>query len=99
MAESLADRAGDEPGRDSGGGIVAPEVLGSDLKVTLADGRVVAYANLDYAATAPCLAPVAAKINELLPWHASAPRGAGPASRRCTREYEQARETIADFFG
>jgi len=80
-------------------GAAGPEVLGGDLKVTLGDGRVVSYANLDYAATAPCLAPVAAAVNELLPWHASVHRGAGAASRRCTREYEQARETIADFFG
>ncbi|MFZ0047892.1 MAG: aminotransferase class V-fold PLP-dependent enzyme [Streptosporangiaceae bacterium] len=77
----------------------APEVLGSDLKVTLADGRVVSYANLDYAATAPCLAAVASAVNDLLPWYASVHRGAGAASRRCTREYEQARETIADFLG
>jgi selenocysteine lyase/cysteine desulfurase len=75
------------------------EVLGSDLKVTLADGRVAGYANLDYAATAPCLASVAAAVNDLLPWYASVHRGAGAASRRCTREYEQARETIADFLG
>jgi selenocysteine lyase/cysteine desulfurase len=73
------------------------EVLGADLKITLADGRIVGYANLDYAATAPCLASVAAAVTELLPWYASVHRGAGAASRRCTREYEQARETIADF--
>ena len=77
----------------------APEVLGSDLKVTLTDGRVAGYANLDYAATAPCLAAVAAAVNDLLPWYASVHRGAGALSRRCTREYEQARETIADFLG
>jgi selenocysteine lyase/cysteine desulfurase len=76
-----------------------PEVLGGDLKVTLGDGRVISYANLDYAATAPCMAQVAAAVNELLPWYASVHRGAGAASRRCTREYEQARETIADFLG
>ena len=62
----------------------APEVLGSDLKVTLADGRVVSYANLDYAATAPCLAAVASAVNDLLPWYASVHRGAGAASRRAT---------------
>jgi len=78
---------------------IAPAVLGSDVKVTLADGRVVSYANLDYAATAPCLASVADAVNELLPWYASVHRGAGALSRRCTREYEQARETIADFLG
>jgi selenocysteine lyase/cysteine desulfurase len=74
-----------------------PAVLGGDLLVPLADGRTVTYANLDYAATAPCLAVVAETVNELLPWYASVHRGAGAASRRCTREYEQARETIADF--
>jgi selenocysteine lyase/cysteine desulfurase len=72
-------------------------VLGGDLLVPLADGRTVTYANLDYAATAPCLAVVAETVSELLPWYASVHRGAGAASRRCTREYEQARETIADF--
>ncbi|HXW47685.1 MAG TPA: aminotransferase class V-fold PLP-dependent enzyme [Streptosporangiaceae bacterium] len=74
-----------------------PAVLGQDLLVPLADGRTVTYANLDYAATAPCLAVVADTVSELLPWYASVHRGAGAASRRCTREYEQARETIADF--
>jgi selenocysteine lyase/cysteine desulfurase len=74
-----------------------PAVLGGDLLVPLADGRTVTYANLDYAATAPCLAAVAETVSELLPWYASVHRGAGAASRRCTREYEQARETIADF--
>jgi selenocysteine lyase/cysteine desulfurase len=74
-----------------------PAVLGQDLLVPLADGRTVTYANLDYAATAPCLAVVAETVSELLPWYASVHRGAGAASRRCTREYEQARETIADF--
>jgi selenocysteine lyase/cysteine desulfurase len=74
-----------------------PSVLGGDLPVPLADGRTVTYANLDYAATAPCLAVVAEAVSELLPWYASVHRGAGAASRRCTREYEQARESIADF--
>jgi selenocysteine lyase/cysteine desulfurase len=76
-----------------------PAVLGGDLPVPLAGGRTVTYANLDYAATAPCLAVVAETVSELLPWYASVHRGAGAASRRCTREYEQARETIADFLG
>jgi selenocysteine lyase/cysteine desulfurase len=76
-----------------------PAVLGGDLLVPLSDGRTVSHANLDYAATAPCLAVVAETVAELLPWYASVHRGAGAASRRCTREYEQARETIADFLG
>jgi len=74
-------------------------VLGQKLLVTLADGRVVDYANLDYAATAPCLAAAAEAVNELLPWNASVHRGAGAASQRCTLAYEQARQTIGDFVG
>jgi selenocysteine lyase/cysteine desulfurase len=60
---------------------------------------VVDYANLDYAATAPCLAAVAEAVNRLLPWYASVHRGAGAASRRCTLAYERARQTVADFVG
>ncbi len=74
-------------------------VLGDRLPVHLPDGRTVDHANLDYAATAPCLAVAAAAVNELLPWYASVHRGAGAASRRCTRAYEDARQTVADFVG
>jgi selenocysteine lyase/cysteine desulfurase len=91
----LSGQAADQNPPRSRHGI--PAVLGGDLPVPLADGRTVTYANLDYAATAPCLAVVAEAVSELLPWYASVHRGAGAASRRCTREYEQARESIADF--
>ncbi|GAA0405808.1 aminotransferase class V-fold PLP-dependent enzyme [Micromonospora gifhornensis] len=76
---------------------IAPVVLGADLPVRLSDGTTVTYANLDYAATAPCLAAAADAVNELLPWYASVHRGAGAASRRCTLAYEQSRQTVADF--
>lgn len=74
-------------------------VLGHGLTVPLPDGRVVEHVNLDYAATAPVAAVAAAAVNELLPWYASVHRGAGAASQRCTRAFEQARQTIADFLG
>ncbi len=74
-----------------------PAVLGDHLPVTLADGRKVDHANLDYAATAPCLSVAADAVNDLLPWYASVHRGAGAASKRSTLAYEQARETITDF--
>jgi len=66
-------------------------------EIKLPDGRAVDFANLDYAATAPCLSRVADAVSELLPWYASVHRGAGALSARCTREYEQARESVADF--
>ncbi|MEV4139741.1 aminotransferase class V-fold PLP-dependent enzyme [Dactylosporangium sp. NPDC049742] len=67
--------------------------------VKLRDGRSVDFANLDIAATAPCLRVVADAVAELLPFYGSVHRGAGTLSERCTREYEQARETVADFVG
>jgi selenocysteine lyase/cysteine desulfurase len=67
--------------------------------VKLRDGRSVDFANLDIAATAPCLRVVADAVAELLPFYGSVHRGAGALSERCTREYEQARETVADFLG
>ncbi len=74
-------------------------VLGQGLAVRLANGRMVEHANLDYAATAPCLAVAARAVNELLPWYASVHRGAGAASQRCTLAYENARQVVGDFVG
>ncbi|WP_433618948.1 aminotransferase class V-fold PLP-dependent enzyme [Dactylosporangium sp. CA-139114] len=68
-------------------------------EVKLSDGRCVDFANLDVAATAPCLRVVADVVAELLPYYGSVHRGAGALSQRCTREYEQARETVADVLG
>ncbi|MER7275763.1 aminotransferase class V-fold PLP-dependent enzyme [Dactylosporangium sp. NPDC000244] len=68
-------------------------------EVKLSDGRSVDFANLDVAATAPCLRVVADAVADLLPYYGSVHRGAGALSERCTREYEQARETVADVLG
>ncbi|MFI5906318.1 aminotransferase class V-fold PLP-dependent enzyme [Dactylosporangium sp. NPDC051541] len=68
-------------------------------EVKLTDGRSVEFANLDIAATAPCLRVVADAVADLLPFYGSVHRGAGALSERCTREYEQARETVADVLG
>ncbi|MFD5250458.1 aminotransferase class V-fold PLP-dependent enzyme [Amycolatopsis sp. NPDC058340] len=74
-------------------------VLGSDVKVGLADGTKIAYANLDYAASAPCLREVADVVGELLPLYASVHRGAGALSRLCTEKYELARTSVTTFLG
>jgi selenocysteine lyase/cysteine desulfurase len=76
-----------------------PSVAGSRLTVPLVDGRQVQYANLDHAASAPCLDAVQDAVNELLPWYASVHRGAGFASQVSTKVYEQARGVIRDFVG
>jgi selenocysteine lyase/cysteine desulfurase len=76
-----------------------PAVLGSDLQVPVKAGRLVPYANLDYAASAPCLAAVNAAVAAALPAYSSVHRGAGYASQLTTVRYEQARHTVKAFAG
>ena len=76
-----------------------PAVVGAQLTVPLVTGEQIGYANLDHAASAPCLADVQSAVDELLPWYASVHRGAGFASQVSTRVYEQARGTLRRFFG
>ncbi|GAB1691880.1 aminotransferase class V-fold PLP-dependent enzyme [Krasilnikovia sp. M28-CT-15] len=68
-------------------------------EVKLPDGRSVEFANLDVAATAPCLTTVAEAVADLLPFYGSVHRGAGALAQRCTREYDQARDTVAEYVG
>ncbi|GGN15613.1 cysteine desulfurase [Lentzea pudingi] len=76
-----------------------PAVVGADLRVPLVTGERVTYANLDHAASAPCLQEVRDAVDELLPWYASVHRGAGFASQVSTRVYEQARDRVRRFVG
>ena len=73
------------------------KVSGADLQVPLVQGGECSYANFDYAASAPALAQVTDRIDELLPTYASVHRGAGYASRISTLTYENARESVARF--
>jgi selenocysteine lyase/cysteine desulfurase len=74
-------------------------LVGSSQQVPVVQGGQVPYANLDYAASAPALERVAARVNEILPLYASVHRGAGYASLVCTAAYESARAEIASFIG
>ncbi|MGW1838315.1 aminotransferase class V-fold PLP-dependent enzyme [Streptomyces sp. NPDC002067] len=76
-----------------------PQVVGAGLTVPLVTGRQVPYANLDHAASTPCLAEVGREVARLLPWYASVHRGAGFASQVTTRAYEQARDAVRRFVG
>ncbi|MEU7897269.1 aminotransferase class V-fold PLP-dependent enzyme [Nonomuraea sp. NPDC049152] len=78
---------------------VQVKVLGEDLEVPVKGGRLVSYANLDYAASAPCLEPVSAAVAAALPAYSSVHRGAGYASQLTTARYEQARHTVRAFVG
>ncbi|HEU5474494.1 MAG TPA: aminotransferase class V-fold PLP-dependent enzyme [Actinophytocola sp.] len=79
--------------------VALPAVAGARLAVPLVDGTRVPYANLDHAASAPCLDAVRDAVDELLPWYASVHRGAGFASQVSTRVYEQARDALRRFTG
>jgi selenocysteine lyase/cysteine desulfurase len=74
-------------------------VVGANAVVPLADGRRVAYANLDHGASAPALRVVQDTVDALLERYASVHRGAGWHSKVCTALYEGAREPVRDFVG
>ncbi|RVW00788.1 aminotransferase class V-fold PLP-dependent enzyme [Rhodococcus xishaensis] len=74
-------------------------VSGCDLQVPLVGGGTCAYANFDYAASAPALAQVTERVHGLLPFYASVHRGAGYASRVSTDAYENARGSVERFVG
>jgi selenocysteine lyase/cysteine desulfurase len=72
-------------------------VVGAGLPVPLVTGGEVPYANLDHAASAPCLVAVRDAVDALLPWYASVHRGAGFASQVSTRAYERCRDAVRRF--
>ena len=74
-----------------------PAVAGASLRVPLVTGGDIGYANLDHAASAPCLDAVRAKVDEFLPWYASVHRGAGFASQVSTKLYERTRDVLRRF--
>ena len=76
-----------------------PSVIGADLQVPLVTGGFAGYANLDHAASTPCLAEVRREVDAFLPWYSSVHRGAGYASQVSTRVYEQARRAVRRFVG
>ncbi|MCC3316278.1 aminotransferase class V-fold PLP-dependent enzyme [Nocardia africana] len=91
---SVSDRA-DHATRACRTGEPIARVSGCDLRVPLVQGGFRTYANFDYAASAPALAQVIDRVNELLPYYASVHRGAGYASRISTDCYEAARISVA----
>jgi selenocysteine lyase/cysteine desulfurase len=74
-------------------------LVGNGLAVPLVTGGTRRYANLDHAASAPCLVTVKESVDALLPWYSSVHRGAGFPSRVATAAYEGAREAVLSFLG
>jgi selenocysteine lyase/cysteine desulfurase len=75
------------------------QLIGAGIVVPLVRGGEARYANLDYAASTPSLAQVAARVAEVLPWYSSVHRGSGYLSLVCTSLYESARTTLQRFLG
>ncbi len=74
-------------------------VLGRDVTVPLVTGGEVAYAALDYAASAPALQRVWDDVAAYAPYYGSVHRGAGYLSQLSTDLFEQSRVTVAEFLG
>ncbi|GAB3585638.1 aminotransferase class V-fold PLP-dependent enzyme [Amycolatopsis endophytica] len=77
---------------------VVPAVTAA-ASVPLVTGGELDYANLDHAASAPCLAEVRRAVDEFLPYYASVHRGAGFASQVSTKVYERTRDVLRRFAG
>ncbi|HVI22242.1 MAG TPA: aminotransferase class V-fold PLP-dependent enzyme, partial [Myxococcales bacterium] len=75
------------------------DVYGPDLLVPLVTGGLVRHANLDCAASPPCLRAAHEAVASALPWYGSVNRGAGYASAVSTRLLERARAGIGAFVG
>jgi selenocysteine lyase/cysteine desulfurase len=75
------------------------EVIGAGTVVPLVQGGEARYVNLDYAATAPSLAVVTARVLDVLPWYSSVHRGSGYLSQVSTSLYEASRATVHGFLG
>ncbi|MEE2048180.1 aminotransferase class V-fold PLP-dependent enzyme, partial [Nocardiopsis tropica] len=87
------------PSAHPSGGAAGCTVVASGEGVPLVTGERVEYANFDYAASAPCLTPVADALADALPYYASVHRGAGHHSQVSTDAYERARRSVARFLG
>jgi selenocysteine lyase/cysteine desulfurase len=73
--------------------------VGHALHVPLLGGDSIRYVNLDYAATAPALESVAARVAHVLRFAGSVHRGAGLTSQVCSALFEAARSTVAQRLG
>jgi len=76
-----------------------PQMLGADTEVACVGGRMLRYANLDYAASTPVMSDVWNAVEAFVPWYSSVHRGSGFKSQVATAEYEGARDVVAEFVG
>jgi len=65
--------------------------------VPLVNGEQIGYANLDHAASAPCLAAVRDAIDEFLPYYASGAPRCGIRLAGVHKVYERTREVLRRF--
>ncbi len=75
------------------------ELAGAGITVPLVQGGQARYVNLDYAASAPSLAQVVARVAEVLTLVRNVHRGSGYLSLVSTALYESARATVRQFVG
>ncbi len=75
------------------------QLVGADVEVPCADGRLRRYVNLDYAASTPVMSAVWDAVEAFVPFYSSVHRGTGAKSRISTDAYEKARGSVGRFVG
>ena len=78
---------------------IRQSIVGIDNEVPLLNGSTRRYINFDNAASTPPLKEVMKTVNDFASWYSSVHRGAGYKSKVATAAFEQARQTVSDFFG
>ena len=99
VREGPCDDAHPRPPRPRRTASTLPRPVGAGTRVPLVTGGTAEYANLDLAASAPALEPVAAHVADVLPLLSSVHRGAGYLSQVSTALLERARECVGEFVG
>lgn len=75
------------------------EVVGIGTTVPVLGGGSRQYIFFDNAASTPALIKVLQTVNNFMPWYSSVHRGSGLKSQIATRAFDEARETVLNFFG
>jgi cysteine desulfurase/selenocysteine lyase len=78
---------------------IREQIVGINTKVPLFNGTERPYIFFDNAASTPVLSEVLECVNNFMPWYSSVHRGSGLKSQIATKAYEDARETVGQFFG
>ena len=73
--------------------------VGLEVRTPILDGQMIAYTNLDNAASTPALKHVQNTVDHFLAYYSSVHRGTGFKSQLSTHAFESARQQVLAFLG